>query len=220
MGMTAALHQQCMKPIILTLLLAPAAMAAPPAKINKAVLSFYWVIDESAPAYRGRADVALRDARGHVIAHTSRKFRRALILEGAGRLEDGRVVAYNCKRRGEHRFRLTKAQNGLAVTGGALVPFRTVAVDPRLIKLGSTIYIPQLKGARLPDGTIHDGLFIAADCGHFRGRHVDVFVGMSPRGVRPFAQRGYGSRSHVTVIVMNGALKSAPATAAVAPPPR
>ncbi|HKS23686.1 MAG TPA: 3D domain-containing protein [Thermoanaerobaculia bacterium] len=188
--------------LTMALLPAPPATAASPATIKKAMLSFYWVIDESAPAYRGRAaEVALRDARGHVIATTSRKFRRALVLEGAGRLRDGRVVTYNCKRRGEHRFRLTKAQSGLAVTGGALVPFRTVAVDPRVIKLGSKIYIPQLKGAKLPDGTIHDGIFVAADCGHFRGRHVDIFVGESPRGARPFARRGYGSRSHVTVVV-------------------
>jgi len=124
------------------------------------------------------------------------------VLEGSGRLRDGRVVTYHCKRGGEHRFRLTKAQSGLAVTGCELVPFRTVAVDPRVIPLGSTIYIPQLKGARLPDGTIHDGIFIAADRGHFRGRHVDVFVGASPRGIRPFARRGYGSRSRVTVIVL------------------
>src|ERR1051326_8675045 len=54
----------------LALLPAPAAMAGPPATIKKAMLSFYWVIDETAPAYRGRADVALRDARGHVIATT------------------------------------------------------------------------------------------------------------------------------------------------------
>jgi 3D (Asp-Asp-Asp) domain-containing protein len=187
--------------LALALLPAPAATAGPPATIKKAMLSFYWVIDETALAYRGRADVALRDARGRVIATTSRKFRRALVLEGAGRLRDGRVVTYNCKRRGEHRFRLTKAQSGLAVTGGALVPFRTVAVDPHVIKLGSKIYIPQLKGARLPDGTVHDGIFVAADCGHFRGRHVDVFVGESPRGARPFARRGYGSRSHVTVVI-------------------
>lgn len=187
----------------LALLLAPAAMAAPPpAKVGRAVLSFYWLTDESAPQYRGPANVALRDARGHVLAHTSRKFRRALVLEGAGWLRDGRGVTYDCKVGGEHRFRVTKSKCGYSVTGCPLVPFRTVAVDPHVIPLGSSISIPQLKGTRLPDGTVHDGMFVAVDRGHFHGRHIDLFVGTGARGVRPFARRGYGSRSHVTVYVV------------------
>jgi 3D (Asp-Asp-Asp) domain-containing protein len=181
------------------LLAAPAMAAKPPVKVGKAMLTFYWVADESASRYRGGPEAVLRDARGHVIARTTRKFRRALVLEGAGWLRDGRAVMYDRKKGGEHRFRLVRSKYGYAITGRALVPFRTVAVDPRFVKLGSKIYIPQLKGARLPDGTIHDGVFIAADRGHFRGRHVDLFVGDGPRGARPFKQRGYGSRSHVTV---------------------
>jgi len=177
-------------------------MAAPPASLGKASLSFYWIIDESAPQYRGRADALLRDARGRVVAHTSRKFRRALVLEGFGWLCDGRAVIYDRKIGGEHRFRVVKARCGFAVTGCALVPFRTAAVDPHFIKLGSKIYIPQLKGTRLPDGTIHDGVFTATDRGHFRGRHVDLFVGEGSRGARPFVRRGYGSRSHVTVVLL------------------
>src|SRR6185436_11070165 len=99
--------------------------------------------------------------------------------------------------------RIAKERFGFAVTGCALVPFTTAAVDPHFIKLGSKIYIPQLKGARLPDGTIHDGVFIASDRGHFRGRHVDLFVGLGARGARPFVRRGYGSRSHVSVVVLS-----------------
>jgi hypothetical protein len=65
------------------------------------------------------------------------------------------------------------------------------------------VYIPQLRGARLPDGTIHNGMFIATDRGRFRGAHIDLFAGDGPRGARPFIRRGYGSRSHVTVYVAN-----------------
>lgn len=188
---------------MVALLAAPAAMASPPAKVGKAVLSFYWIIDESAAQYRGGSDAVLRDTRGNVIACTSRKFRKALVLEGTGWLRDGRAVMYHRKLRGEHRFRVTKVKNGLTVTGCQLVPYRTVAVDPRVIQLGSMLYIPQLKGARLPDGTIHDGIFTAADRGHFRGHHVDLFVGASARGARPFVRRGYGSRSRVTVYLLS-----------------
>ena len=186
------------------LLLAAPAMAAapPPVKVGRAMLTFYWMADESAARYRGGPDAVLRDARGRVIAHTTRKFRRALVLEGTGWLKDGRAVTYDRKKGGEHRFRIARTRYGYSVTGRALVPFRTAAVDPHFVKLGSKIYIPQLKGARLPDGTIHDGVFVATDRGHFRGRHVDLFVGDGPRGARPFKQRGYGSRSHVTVYLV------------------
>ena len=201
----AGMTLKCATAVAALALSAPAAMAAagPPAKVGRAVLSFYWIIDENAAQYRSGSGAVLRDARGRVIASTSRKFRKALVLEGTGWLRDGRVVMYDCRVGGEHRFRVTKAKNGRAVTGCELVPYRTVAVDPRVIKLGSMLYIPQLKGARLPDGTLHDGVFLAADRGHFRGHHVDLFVGVSARGARPFVQRGYGSRSHVTVYLLS-----------------
>ena len=187
--------------VALTLLVAPAAMAGP-VKVGRAMLTYYWVIDEHAAPYRGAPDAILCDAHGHVIERTSRRFRKALVLEGSGCLRDGRTVTYDHKVRGEHRFRVTKTKAGVAFNGCALEPFRTVAVDPRVIPLGSKIYIPQLKGSRLPDGTIHDGIFIAADRGHFRGHRIDIFVGEGARGARPFTRRGYTSRSHVTVYLM------------------
>ena len=175
---------------------------AKPVKAGRAMLTFYWIIDENEARYRGAPDALLCDARGHVIERTSRKFRKALVLEGSGCLRDGRTVTYDRKLHGEHRFRVGKTKSGITATGRALVPYRTVAVDPRFIPLGSKIYIPQLKGTRLPDGTVHDGIFIAADRGHFRGRRVDIFVGEGVRGARPFVRRGHGSRSHVTVYVV------------------
>jgi 3D (Asp-Asp-Asp) domain-containing protein len=59
-----------------------------------------------------------------------------------------------------------------------MIPFRTIAVDPHFVKLGSTLSVPQMKEARLPDGTIHDGIFVADDRGHFRGSHIDIFTGI------------------------------------------
>lgn len=176
----------------LSLLLTSAAMAATAhrVKVGKASLTFYWMIDEGAAQYRGPLDATLCDARGHVIARTSRKFRTALVREGSGRLRDGRAVMYVRKVHGEHRFCVIRATCGYGVTGSPLVPYRTAAVDPHFVKLGTRIYIPQLRGVRLPDGTIHDGIFIASDRGHFRGRHVDLFVGAEPHGTPPFERRG------------------------------
>jgi 3D (Asp-Asp-Asp) domain-containing protein len=185
--------------VLLTLVLAAPASAEEPRKIGRALVTFYWLIDESSARYHGKATATLRDMHGNVIAHTSPRFKRELLMEGTGWLRDGRTVMYQAKVGGESRFRITKSRYGLGSMGCDLDPYRTVAVDRRFVKLGSTIYIPQLKGMKLPDGTIHDGLFVANDHGHFRGAHIDFFVGAGPRGSRPFARKGHGSRSHVTV---------------------
>jgi 3D (Asp-Asp-Asp) domain-containing protein len=191
--------------ILLTFLVATTAIAAPPKKIGRALVTFYWLIDETAPRYRGKAVAEIKDARGRLIATTSVRFRKDLIREGSGHLRDGRTVAYDRKLHGTNRFRIVRSEYGVGRLGCALVPYRTVAVDPRFVKLGTTISIPQLKGARLPDGTIHDGIFVANDRGHFRGAHVDLFVGLGPKGARPFIRKGYGSRSHVTVYLVSQA---------------
>jgi len=185
--------------ILLTVLLAASAFAEPPKKLGRALVTFYWLIDESAPRYRGSPGAVLQDSSGRVIARTSRRFERDLVMEGSGQLRDGRTVAFARKVRGGYRFRLTSSRYGEGSLGCALTPYRTVAVDPRFVKLGTTIYIPQMKGARLPDGTIHDGIFIADDRGHLRGRHIDIFIGTGPKASRPFVRRGYGSRSHVMI---------------------
>jgi 3D (Asp-Asp-Asp) domain-containing protein len=185
--------------ILLTFLVATTAFGAPPQRIGRAIVTFYWLIDETAPRYRGKAVAELEDVRGHVIAMTSIRFRKDLIREGSGHLRDGRTVAYDQRLHGTNRFRIVASEFGVGRLGCALVPYRTVAVDPHFVKLGTTISIPQLKGTRLPDGTIHDGLFIANDRGHFHGPHVDIFIGLGTKGARPFIRKGYGSRSYVTV---------------------
>ncbi|MEA2342527.1 MAG: hypothetical protein QOF63_696 [Thermoanaerobaculia bacterium] len=185
--------------LLLTFLVATTAFAAPPRKIGRALVTFYWLIDEASPRYRGKASAELEDVRGRVIARTSVRFRHDLIREGSGHLRDGRTVAYDRRLHGTNRFRVVSSEYGVGKLGCPLVPYRTVAVDPHFVKLGTTISFPQLKGSHLPDGTIHDGLFVANDRGHFRGSHVDIFVGLGPRGARPFIRKGYGSRSHVTI---------------------
>lgn len=182
---------------VLLLTIAPGLAAHE--KVGRASVTFYWVIDENSPKYRGEPSAVLRDPAGRVIARTHPKFKLDLVRQGSGWLKDGRTVNYIKKVAGESRFRVSKAKYGLGTTGCRLIPYRTIAVDPRFVALGTRLYIPQLKGALLPDGTTHDGMFIAADRGHFRGAQVDLFVGVGSRAARPFIRKGYGSRSRVTV---------------------
>lgn len=177
---------------------APAAAAKESRHLGHATVTFYWLVDEADALYRG-APTALRDARGRVIAMTNTGFRRALIREGSGRLRDGRSITYDRKLRGEHRFRVCKSRYGLGVTGYSLVPYRSAAVDPRFIRLGSRLFVPQLKGAALPDGSVHDGYVVATDRGHFRGRRIDIFVGSGSRSTTPLVRNGCQSRSKIAL---------------------
>jgi len=63
-----------------------------------------------------------------------------------------------------------------------LVPYRSIAVDPKVIPFGSVLYIPVARGLdfTLPNGkpAVHDGYFFAADDGQtVSGNHIDVFTG-------------------------------------------
>src|SRR5207253_3427166 len=91
--------------------------------------------------------VTLFDPRCRPLADVSRSFAAELTMQGTGRLRDGRIVnvwgGCSCADR-SMCFKVTGRQWGNAGTGRPLAPFRTVAVDPRLIKLGSLLYIPEL----------------------------------------------------------------------------
>jgi 3D (Asp-Asp-Asp) domain-containing protein len=89
------------------------------------------------------------------------------------------------------RFKVSKGEYGEGAGGFNLVPYRTIAVDPSVIPLGSVIYIPAAKGisVTLPSGksVTHDGYFFAADVGGaINGIHIDVFVGISTTNPFPF----------------------------------
>lgn len=58
-----------------------------------------------------------------------------------------------------------------------LIPFKSVAVDQRLVKIGDPLYIPEFDGLPLPDGSVHDGCVRADDTGGgIKKRKMDFFV--------------------------------------------
>ena len=119
------------------------------------------------------------------IAEVSREFASQLALQGTGKLRDGRVLNVwgNCNCEHSPCFKVTAAQWGTGGSGRLLQPFRTVAVDPRVIKLGSLLHIPLLEGKVMPGrapwgGYVHDGCVVADDVGGgIQGKQLDLFVG-------------------------------------------
>jgi len=75
-----------------------------------------------------------------------------------------------------------KGKYGDGVKGYKLVPFKSIAVDPSVIPIGSVIYIPSLAGKIIPvsdsDTMIHDGYLYSVDIGGaIKGHHIDIFTG-------------------------------------------
>ena len=130
-----------------------------------------------------------------VLARVSESFHFELSREGSGRLRDGRIINFeercDCAEPGFQEARICYSilerseypwGRGALVDGrhSALQPFRSIAVDPVLVPLGSLVYVPLLRGKRTPQGRVLDGCFRAEDTGSLiTGRRVDLFSGTS-----------------------------------------
>lgn len=144
-------------------------------------LRFYWLaMEDKYQDDYSAVDVYTRD--GFFLGAYSERFVRSLRMEGSGLLSDGRVINYA----GRCRFgvgtcfeQLDPSTHPFGRGAGqrALVPFRSVAVDPELVAIGEPLYIPEFDGIMLPDGTMHDGCVRADDTGGgIKKRKMDFFV--------------------------------------------
>lgn len=160
-------------------------------------LRFYWLVlenDYDDPA----SGAAPKSGRGATIADNSwvelytpegffmqrvpERLAWALRLEGSGLMRDGRIINYTGKcpyGYGTCFEQLDEQEHPFGRGAGVrpLVPFKSVAVDPRLVPIGEPIYIPEFDGLVLPDGSIHDGCVRADDTGGgIKRRKMDFFV--------------------------------------------
>ncbi|HEY4119993.1 MAG TPA: 3D domain-containing protein [Byssovorax sp.] len=139
----------------------------------------------------GAKDATVFDAACTPISKVTRAFHDQVCVQGSGRLASGATVSFAkrecscaevCPRTGQQicfeRLDPAVYPSGRGATGKAITPLRTVAVDTSVIALGTVVFIPELAGLPRPDGSRHDGCFIAEDRGlRVQGRQVDVFTG-------------------------------------------
>jgi 3D (Asp-Asp-Asp) domain-containing protein len=81
--------------------------------------------------------------------------------------------------------------HGLGSKNYKLVPYRTIAVDPDFIPLGTVVFIPAAVGIQIKEGDkaswTHDGYFFAADVGSkIVGNKIDFFYGFNATNPFPF----------------------------------
>lgn len=161
-------------------------------------LRFYWMVLESdydEPASpnvprsgRGKEKIAdhtwvdIYTREGFFIARMTERFAWALRLEGSALMADGRVINYAGKCNYGYgtcfeQLDIEEHPFGRGAGRRPLIPFKSVAIDPRLVELGEPLYIPEFDGMLLPDGSIHDGCVRADDTGGgIRKRKMDFFV--------------------------------------------
>jgi 3D (Asp-Asp-Asp) domain-containing protein len=68
--------------------------------------------------------------------------------------------------------------------------------------LGTKIFIPEAKGAKPPDGTIHDGVFYALDVGDaIQNRRIDIFTSFGDQS-KVFSQHGLTNMKATEIFVI------------------
>lgn len=139
--------------------------------------TYYYVTFEK-PVPPTERTAELLDMQGQVLARVSPTYKRKITIEGTGRLLDGRVLNFAGRVKGEVRFKVVDEEYGLGVGNCPLEPFVSLAVDPKVIPLGTLVRIDETIGLKLPDGQIHNGLWRAEDVGSaIKGDRVDLFIG-------------------------------------------
>jgi hypothetical protein len=144
-------------------------------------LRFYWLASEG--GFDPNDDhVPIYNRHGFPIGLYSTSFLKSLLMEGSGLVASGRVINYS----GRCRFGVGVCYEwldedeypyGRGAGRRALIPFKSVAVDPRVVRIGEPLYIPEFDGLVMPDGTVHDGCVRADDTGgNIKRRKMDFFV--------------------------------------------
>ncbi|MGZ3419100.1 MAG: 3D domain-containing protein [Polyangiales bacterium] len=129
----------------------------------------------------------IKDCKGTVLTNASFAWRNDAVMQGTARYNVG-GVSHTINAGSGCWVELPYAQRwGLGVnnpaTGKAfeLRPFRSIAVDPAVIKMGSWVYIKELDGVQMPypaSTMKHDGCVRAMDVGPaIKGNHIDFFSG-------------------------------------------
>jgi 3D (Asp-Asp-Asp) domain-containing protein len=157
-------------------------------------VTFYWAVEEV--DYPDSKASALYLADGSLLGRFSSAFIKAFKIEAAAQLRDGRMISYL-----KMANRAMLVDRYLGCGGHTLTAMKSIAVDPRLIPLGSVVYVPQAEGITV-DGQVLNGVFYAHDIGSaIKGKHIDVFIGRK-KYMDDFSSAGMGSSGSVDVYVL------------------
>jgi 3D (Asp-Asp-Asp) domain-containing protein len=172
-----------------------------PEPIGKFKNTYYYLVSEHKYDDRNEPkDTPMLAEDGSVLVYVKKSFYKAVKIEGSGKLNDGRVINFSSYRDQTYHWAFTKHPVGRGVGNCALVPYKTIAVDPDMIPLGSLVYIDETKGMKLPDGSLHNGYWRADDKGGaIQEKRIDIFVGVDEESGQLLADNGIKHMQALTV---------------------
>jgi 3D (Asp-Asp-Asp) domain-containing protein len=156
----------------------------PGPSIGSFTLGYYFLPLET--DYPEPDDTFLYDMGCQAIAYVSAKYADVLASAGTGKLADGSVLNYAgaCSCPTTPCYLVADAAHpwGYGVQNIALEPFRSVAVDPKEIAIGTPLYVPAFDGLMMPGDSpfLHDGCVRAHDSGSsIVGKQLHWFVALA-----------------------------------------
>lgn len=134
-------------------------------------VTFYWLVEED--NYTGRKTCPLYGPDGKLVGRYTPQFIKDFQTESCAMLSDGRIISYN-----KRANRCQVVDLPIGANGYSLTELKSVAVDPSVIPIGSTIFIRDAADVPISDSLIHDGIFYAQDVGSaIKGNRIDVYLG-------------------------------------------
>lgn len=155
---------------------------------------------------------SMKDKSDQVLFLVCKEVYDACLMQGTCEIKNsqGRTMVNVAGRvNSEYRFAKVQTKNcryGLgAGKSVCLDPFHSIAADLSIYKLGQVVYIPNVVGLELPDGSKHDGYFVVRDSGgNIKGYgRFDFFTGFFARSQNPFVSIGFSDKdTHVHYYVL------------------
>ncbi len=132
-------------------------------------LTYYWSVFEG--DYVQVIDTNLYRQDGSVIDQVPYAFAQALAHHGNGYLENNELVTddgwcsvdTNFERCYSVVDNTLGCQFGVGAEGNCLVPFRSVSVSQNMFDADTRLYVPELDGVILPNGSRHNGCVFVDD---------------------------------------------------------
>lgn len=129
--------------------------------------------------------VKMRDHAGKVLASLCHEEYKNCLLQGTCILKDmdkQKHISVAGKNASGYEFYIQdidKCKYGKGSQGACLDPFYSIAADMNYYNYGDVIYVPEVRGLKLPNGDIHPGYFIVRDeGGAIKGKNrFDFFTG-------------------------------------------
>lgn len=175
--------------LLLILLLSTLVIAAPfnkriPKCYKKVRITQYWIPKEGEVdmtndggkvTLDGSKTKSLKTDNGKLIAKVSKTTYEKFQMEGTGLLKSGIMVNLGSSTDSFMKLNRGETPYGLGSNSEGLVPWVSVAAND--IKRGTTLFIKELDGLKLPDGKTHNGCVRVDDEGwSLSGCQIDFFV--------------------------------------------